>query len=193
MVVTLLYFVSYWLCVDRFFTLLGTIFSFVTSDVHSKLDVLQHHLASDAGENYATVEKMIEYEVASGMATRLETSGEHPSGSRTLLRLHRALEFLLLLFRELAQSSADGAESFSALVGRAYTATLANHHSWVVRGAVSVALYAVPSRSSLVRRLDPEGSEERIVDDLNATVLAMQPVYDQVQTLYADSDLLELS
>jgi len=170
---------------------MGTIFSFVTSDVHSKIGILQDHLSSEAGEHYETVEKMVQYEVGSGIIARPEKSGEQPSGSRTLLRLHRALEFLILLFRELAQS-ADGAESFSALVGRAYGATLANHHSWVVRSAVYVALYAVPSRSTLVHRLDPEGSEERLIDQLNAAVLAMQPVYDHVQSLYADSDLLQL-
>jgi len=174
---------------NRFFSVMGTIFSFVTSDVHSKLAILQHHLDSKAGEHYVTVEKMIQYEVASGMT---EQAGVQPSGSRTLLRLHRALEFLILLFCELAKSSADSAESFSTVVGRAYSTTLANHHPWVVRSAVTVALYAVPSRGSLVRRLDQEGSEERIVDQLNAAVLAMQPVYDRLQTLYTDNNLLYL-
>lgn len=97
-----------------------------------------------------------------------------------------------MLFRELSHSTAESSESFSALVGRSYTATLANHHSWVVRSAVSVALYAVPSRSSLVRRLDPEGSEERIIEKLNAAVVAMQPVYDRIQSLYAENDILQL-
>ena len=169
---------------------MGTIFSFVTSDVRSKIAILQRRLASEAGEHYKTVEKMIQYEVACGITARTK-SGEE-SGSRTMLRLHRALEFLILLFREMAKSSADGAESFSALVGRCYGATLANHHPWVVRSGVYVALYAVPSRSSLVQRLDADGSEERIVSQLNAAVLAMQPVYDRLQTLYSDNDLLQL-
>lgn len=169
---------------------MGTIFSFVTSDVHSKINILQYYLASEeAGDHYRTVEEMIQYEVANGIAG---VDGEQPSGSRTLLRLHRAVEFLILLFRELAQSSADSTESFSTLVGRAYSATLANHHSWLVRSGISVALYAVPSRSSLVRRLDREGSEERIINQLNAAVVEMQPVYDQIQTLYADNNLLQL-
>jgi len=171
---------------------MGTIFSFVVSDVHSKIAILQHHLTSDAGDHYKTVENMIQYEVTNGITERKAKGDEQPSGSRTLLRLHRALEFLILLFRELAQSSANSAESFSALVGRTYGATLANHHPWVVRSAVSVALYAVPSRSNLIRRLDPEESEERIVDQLNAAILAMQPVYDHLQTLYSDNNLLKL-
>jgi len=175
-------------CVTRFFNLMGTIFSFVTSDVNSKLSILQYHLASEAGDHYKTVEEMIQYEVANGITTESIKSGKQPSGSRTLLRLHRALQFLILLFCELAQSS----ESFSTVVGEAYNATLANHHPWVVRSAVSVALYAVPSRSSLIQRLDSEGSEERIADQLNAAVLAMQPVYDRIQTLYTDNDLLQL-
>ena len=175
---------------SRFFSIIGTIFSFVTSDVHSKLAILQYHLTSEAGTHYETIEKMIEFEVANGISA--DSAGGQPSGSRTLLRLHRALEFIILLFSELAQSSAESTESFSTLVGRAYTATLANHHSWVIRSAVFVALYAVPSRSTLVHRLDSEGSDERIINQLNAAVLAMQPVYDRVQTLYSDNDLLQL-
>jgi len=171
---------------------MGTIFSFVTSDVHNKIANLRHHLASDVGEHYTTVEKMIEYEVANGIIVESNISSEEQSGSRTLLRLHRALEFLILLFYELAQSSADSTESFSTLVGRAYSATLANHHPWIVRSAVYIALYAVPSRSSLVQRLDPDGSDERIIEQLNAAVLAMQPVYDRVQALFSDNDLLQL-
>ena len=160
--------------------------------MQNKLAILQHHLESDVGDHYKTVEKMIEYEVANGVtASSADASGQE-SGSRTLLKLHRALEFLILLFSEMAQSSADGTETFSALVARAYNATLANHHPWYVRSAVAVAVYAVPSRSSLVQRLDHEGSEERIIDQLNAAVLAMQPVYDRVQTLYAENDLLQL-
>jgi len=170
---------------------MGTIFSFVSSDVHSKIATLQHHMASDVGHHYTAVEKMVEYEVASGITAGM-SSGQ-PSGTRTLLRLHRAMEFLILLFYEMAQSSADSAETFSALVGRAYNATLANHHPWVVRSAVSVALYAVPSRSSLVQRLDPDGSEKRIIDQLNAAVLAMQPVYDRVQDLFSANGLLQLA
>jgi len=176
----------------RFFAVMGKMFSFITSDVHNKLATLQHYLASDVGDHYRTVDKMIEYEVANGITVEPETSGRQPSGSRTLLRLHRALEFLILLFYEMAQSSANSSESFSALVRRAYRATLANHHPWVVRSAVSVALHAVPSRSSLVQRLDPEGSEERIIGQLNAAVLAMQPVYDHVQALFSDNDMLQL-
>jgi len=171
---------------------MGTIFSFVTSDVRSKLAILQHHLASDVGAQYVTVEKMIEYEAANGIATEAEEASKQPSGARTLLRLHRALEFLIVLFRELALSSANSTESFSTLVGRAYNSTLANYHPWIVRSTVSVALYAVPSRSSLVQRLDPDGSEERIIDQLNAAVQAMQPVYDRIQTLFNDSDMLQL-
>ena len=171
---------------------MGSVFSFVTSDVHSKMATLRHHLASDVGDHYTTVERMIQYEVSNGITVGSGISGGQPSGSRTLLRLHRALEFLILLFSELAQSSADSTESFSALVGRAYGATLANHHPWVVRSAVYVALYAVPSRRSLVRRLDPDGSEERIVDQLKVAVVAMRPVYDRVQALFSDSDLLQL-
>lgn len=51
----------------RFFSIMGTIFSFVSSDVHSKLSSLRQHLSSEAGEHYKTVEGMVQYEVANGI------------------------------------------------------------------------------------------------------------------------------
>ena len=176
----------------RIFDGMGKVFSFVTSDVHEKIGILQHHLASDVGAHYTTVERMIEYEVANGITTSGISRGQ-PSGSRTLLRLHRALKFLILLFSEIAKWPASSTEKFSALTWHAYDATLAQHHPWIVRGLVQCALYtSAPSRSSLFRRMDPAGSQEQINDQLNAAVLAMQPVYDCVQASYKNKDLLQL-
>jgi len=169
---------------------MGPIFSFIVTEVNSKLDILEHHLASEAGEHYRTVEEMIQYEVANGIITRSPEPGEQPSGSRTLLRLHRALQFITLFCCELAQ--ADGTETFSAIAERAYSATLATHHEWVLSSLVSASLNALSTLSSFFRRVSPEGSDEQVVDQLNTAVLAMQPVYDRIQTLYSDNGLLQL-
>jgi len=71
----LCYFASYCTCMCRFFAVMGKMFSFITSDVHNKLATLQHYLASDVGDHYRTVDKMIEYEVANGITVEPETSG----------------------------------------------------------------------------------------------------------------------
>lgn len=72
----------------RFFTLMGTVFGFVSKDLKAKMDILIEFLKdSEQSENYYSVKKMIEYE----KEKELLNKKDHVSGSRTLLRLHRGL------------------------------------------------------------------------------------------------------
>lgn len=68
---------------------MGSVFSFVSSDVRSKIDILYGLRASDTEElkNFETFKTMLEYEKE---AQLLNQKG-YVSGSRTLLRLHRGL------------------------------------------------------------------------------------------------------
>ena len=59
-------------------------FSFVSSDVNAKIEILKAKLASNP-RDYKTVKKMVSFEV-SGKLTNVKDSG-----CRTLLRLNRAL------------------------------------------------------------------------------------------------------
>ena len=54
--------------------------------------------ASDLSEHYSTIDGMLKYETDSGLADsgHSPSGGKLPSGARTLLRLHRALEFVIL-------------------------------------------------------------------------------------------------
>jgi hypothetical protein len=59
----------------------------VGSDVKSKLEILESYRAGETRSDYETVEKMLEFEKSTDYITKNKES----SGSRTLLRLHRAL------------------------------------------------------------------------------------------------------
>ena len=67
--------------------MLGTVFSFVGSDVNSKIEILQGYRGGENGPHYETIEKMLQFEKSTGYINTNKDS----SGSRTLLRLHRAL------------------------------------------------------------------------------------------------------
>jgi len=174
---------------------MGSLFSFITSDVNSKSDILRQHVTSAVGANYMTVRQMMTYEIGLGLPNTWPNK-QLPSGSRTLLRLHRALAFITRLFADLAMSpspdSSGVTESFSTVVSRAYDATLAPYHSWLVRKGVGVALYALPSRHAMLQRMNNDGSEEEIVQKLVEAVAVMTPVYDHVQALYVENGLLAL-
>lgn len=179
---------------NRFLNSLGSLFSFITSDVNSKVDILRQHISSPDGDNYATVKLMISHEIGLGLPSKWPGK-QLPSGSRTLLRLHRALAFISRLFSDLAGSQSqndDVQENFSTLVSRAYDATLAPYHPWLVRKGVAIALYALPSRRAMLQRMKNDGTEEQIVQKLRDAVVAITPVYDHVQSLFADNCLLDL-
>jgi len=68
---------------------MGSVFSFVSSDVRTKIDILYALRAKDTEEveHFSTFRTMLEYEKE---AQLLNQKG-YVSGSRTLLRLHRGL------------------------------------------------------------------------------------------------------
>lgn len=171
----------------RFFDLLGSVFAFVTSDVQSKIKILQQYLISENARYYGTVRSMINHEVTNNL-TRVQ--GNPPSGSRTLLRLHRALNFIIRLFGDL--KSMNDSDKISAVTFKAYDETLAQHHTWIVRKAVGLAVYAMPSRQGLSEKMIHGGTEEQLKKLLGDFVEEVQPVYDSIQSVYADNELLDL-
>lgn len=75
------------ICFERFFSLMGTVFGFVSSDVHSKIEILEEFRKRDHFERFATFDSMLNYEKTTGLLNK----SDYVSGSRTLLRLHRGL------------------------------------------------------------------------------------------------------
>jgi Glycolipid transfer protein (GLTP) len=67
--------------------LMGKLFGFVSSDIKTKLDLLEEMRKKDTDGNMKTVKKMITYEKEEGL---LQKKG-YVSGSRNVLRLHRGL------------------------------------------------------------------------------------------------------
>lgn len=70
---------------------------------------------------------MVSYEINSGAIKH----SNPPSGSRTLLRLHRALEFVSMFFHRLAV--VDFKEKMTSLAQDCYEQTLSKHHGFLVR------------------------------------------------------------
>lgn len=79
--------ISLLLFFKRFFQLMGTVFGFVSSDVRSKIEILEAHRQKDNAEQFESFAKMMEYEKSSSLLDKKD----YVSGSRTLLRLHRGL------------------------------------------------------------------------------------------------------
>lgn len=66
---------------------MGKIFSFVGSDVKTKIEILEELRCKDKDGNITSVKKMILYETKEELLKKKD----YVSGCRTLLRLHRGL------------------------------------------------------------------------------------------------------
>lgn len=68
---------------------MGTVFGFVSSDVKSKIEILEdfRHSSNESADKFITFNAMMEYEKTTGLLNK----SDYVSGSRTLLRLHRGL------------------------------------------------------------------------------------------------------
>ncbi|XP_005100179.1 ceramide-1-phosphate transfer protein [Aplysia californica] len=169
----------------KLFRLFGTIFSFVTSDVEEKIGILRDFRKAENAESYKTIQSMLDYEVANS----LTNMKKRPSGARTLLRLHRALEFISALLMKIRDT--DNSVKFSSVATKAYDETLAKHHPWLVKKAVHVAMYMLPSRPDLLNKMSIEDSNAGkarmtdLIDELNV-------IYNITQKLYEKDNLLDL-
>ncbi|XP_020897268.1 ceramide-1-phosphate transfer protein-like [Exaiptasia diaphana] len=171
------------LCI--FFDSLGSVFGFITSDVRDKIGILKHHRSNENGKNYDMVKRMFDFEVEKNL-TAAQT--KPLSGSRTLLRLHRALAFTVLFMKGLSEAS-DKDDS-SKLAADAYNETLARYHPWLIRKAALLAMYTLDNVGDMIKKASGgNANEEEAKKLLKEGVDAIQPVYDATEALYTSYDL----
>eukprot|EP00050_Salpingoeca_kvevrii_P021396 m.109990 g.109990 ORF g.109990 m.109990 type:complete len:217 (-) comp9327_c0_seq1:31-681(-) len=165
---------------SEFLRTLGTVFSFITKDIDSKVEILEAFLDQHS-EDAETLNKMLQYEV-----DRNITNTKKPSASRTLLRLHRALAFVALFLEKFVESEEQSRPS--SLAQDAYNQTLSKHHAWLIRKSVGVALHALPSHEGLTDRIY---GEDRSIDkdSVRRTIKIMDDIFQNVEGLFTQHDL----
>ncbi|XP_070552612.1 ceramide-1-phosphate transfer protein-like [Ptychodera flava] len=172
----------------RFFDLLGPIFGFVAKDLRDKIDTLQQHQKSDHHHHYRTVQSMMKFEVENKYAKGKLPNGSR-SGSRLLMRLHRPLQFITEFMRRFRDS--DDTEKIPTMAMEVYHRTLAKHHMWIIRKMAGVAVYTLPGRRKLMETLCKQ-EPEKVVELITPVVDAIQIIYDEIEELYKQYDLLQL-
>merc|ERR1719427_1912461 len=80
-------------------------------------------------------------------------------GSRTLLRLHRALNFTMLLLERLAHVEDD--QNVGSLAASAYSESLAKFHPWFVRQPGKLAMYTLSNRKVFLQTIMPGHKMEK--------------------------------
>lgn len=183
------HYITSWKGLARFLNSLGTVFSFISKDVISKLCIMEHLRNSPQRDHYTSLQSMVAYEVGNGLVD-LNRRSHHPdSGCRTVLRLHRALHWLQLFLEGLRTSPEDARTSTLGL--DSYNSSLAAYHPWIVRQAVTLAFYTLPSRKAFLEAMNV-GSPDEALQMLGEALPFIKQVYDISQRLYTENSLLDL-
>ena len=164
----------------RFFKLTGPVFTFVARDLSKKISVVHGHLRSNQGASYQSLQSMIEYELNNGTATA------KGSGTRTMLRLHWALEFIIEFMDKLRFVTGD--TKTSKLVYDIYHKTLYNHHPWWTQKLAYLAVHTLPSIKVLIDIMCKQVYEEVKVL-LSDIVEVGRPILNYTTALYAKHKL----
>ncbi|KAK6990336.1 ceramide-1-phosphate transfer protein [Biomphalaria glabrata] len=168
----------------RFFKLTGQIFSFVARDLEKKMKAIEYHLNSQHGNSYKTVQSMVAFEVQNKTAL---VKHPHAAGTRTLIRLHQALEFILAFMIRIREG--DEHELMSKLAWEVYIETLYQHHGWFTRKLAALAVYMLPTKKQLIDVMCKH-DYDRVMELVQQVVETGQPVYNMIQEVLKSNDLL---
>lgn len=167
----------------KFFALMGTVFGFVSSDVKEKVHILEKlRQQQENPDKFETVQTMMEYEQSSNLLDKKD----YVSGSRTLLRLHRGLDFIYTFLKALGELESENAKT-NGVCQKAYDETLAQFHPWIIRKGAGVAMYALPNRDQLLEKVCMNAGEALVL--LPDMLCVTRKVYDRTQELYTKYDL----
>ncbi|KAG5838097.1 ceramide-1-phosphate transfer protein [Anguilla rostrata] len=182
-------YVAGWRGLVRFMNSLGSVFSFISKDAVSKIQIMVNHRNGENGAQYTTIQSMVKYELDNGLVDLTKRGSFPESGCRTLLRLHRALRWLELFLERLRTSTEDG--KTSVMCSEAYNESLAQFHPWIIRKASGVAFCALPGRPTFFEVMNV-GPPEQVVAMLGDALPLISEVYQLTQDLYSQHNLLDI-
>lgn len=155
------------------FGCLGIAFKFAERDYVSKVKDL-----TEVSNDITTLQSLIELDLK---ADCVKEPGSH---SRNLLRVKRGLDMVRVLFQGIVDSEED---SLRHSASRAYAQVFAPYHSFPIRAAVAAGLFAIPTKSQLLNKLNEDENSAR--DLMQDYVAAVDPVIKYVDGLFLSRGL----
>ncbi|XP_001950705.1 ceramide-1-phosphate transfer protein [Acyrthosiphon pisum] len=167
----------------KFCSQLGGLFGFVVSDLEDKIGLL-NRLVTEDEQHFSTVQSMITHEISK----ELVFSGR--SGSITLLRLHRGLEFIILFMSKLVGLQPNDSTTHSAQ--EAYSQTLAKHHSWLIRNGALFAMNFLPCQKDLYNQTLGDAPAEETLNTMPEMISKASMVHERVNNLLSSYEILNI-
>ena len=152
--------------------------------------ILSGHRQGPAGDKYISVQSMVDYEVSNKVIEKSVPKKGLPNGCRSLLRLNRALEFIMGFLEILQNTNSD--VPLTTAVHNCYKATLAKHHAWIIQKGVNLALYTLPTKENLIRMLSEGEGEGEFSSKACVMVDKLKVVYGSVHRCYEANNIQDL-
>ncbi|KAK8955067.1 hypothetical protein KSP39_PZI002927 [Platanthera zijinensis] len=159
--------------VSILFSCLGIAFKFAEMDYVSKVEDLR-----EASKSISTLQSMLELDIKGNCVRQ---GGSH---SRNLLRVKRGIDMVKVLFEEILSANVN---SLKDPASAAYSKVFAPHHGWAIRKAVAAGMYALPSRSQLLKKLNEDDESARI--EMQKYITSSKSVIGYVEELFLSREL----
>jgi hypothetical protein len=173
--------------ISKFLNCLGTVFMFVTTDINDKIRLLDGYL-KEKPEHYTTIHSLVRYEHSANMLHKPH-SASRKNAARNILRLHRALLFIYKFLERLYSAEANAKSPH--ICTEVYEATLAKHHSWMVRQAAKLGMYTLPRREALIELMikDRESHDQT---KFTVFIQTVEKTFTITQCIYEKYEILDL-
>uniref|UniRef100_M8ATP3 Glycolipid transfer protein domain-containing protein 1 n=1 Tax=Aegilops tauschii TaxID=37682 RepID=M8ATP3_AEGTA len=132
----------------------------------------------EASKTISTLPSMVELDIQKGTVRQ---AGSH---TRNLLRVKRGIDMVKVLFEQILVTEGN---SLKDAASKAYAQVFAPHHGWAIRKAVGAGMYALPSKSQLLKKLNEDENSARA--QMQSFVRSSGPVILYVEDLFTSKNL----
>ncbi|KAF9522362.1 glycolipid transfer protein domain-containing protein [Crepidotus variabilis] len=153
----------------QMFDLFGSgVFGFIQADLKSNINGVRTRYEAQP-DRCGTLEDLV----------RSASSDPNQTAIPCLVRLMRGLSLTCKALQHMQQ---DRGAELHVCFRRAYDDVLKQHHSWVIRSIVYVAIRAVPYRDDFYSKIAQGGSREKLDDALNKWLVGLDRIVQHMIT-----------
>ncbi|KDP34943.1 hypothetical protein JCGZ_09231 [Jatropha curcas] len=159
--------------VSPLFGCLGIAFKFAEMDYVAKVRDL-----AESSKSIGSLQALLDRDIQENCVKK---AGSH---SRNLLRVKRGIDMVKVLFEQILVTEGN---SLKDPASRAYAQVFAPHHGWAIRKAVAAGMYALPTKSQLLNKLNEDETSAKI--QMEYFIAASAPVILYIDKLFLSREL----
>uniref|UniRef100_A0A7N0T488 Glycolipid transfer protein domain-containing protein n=1 Tax=Kalanchoe fedtschenkoi TaxID=63787 RepID=A0A7N0T488_KALFE len=159
--------------VSPLFGCLGIAFKFAEMDYVAKVADL-----AEASKSIDTLQAILDHDMEGGSVRK---AGSH---TRNLLRVKRGVDMVRVLFEQILQIEEN---SLRGPASTAYAKVFAPYHGWAIRKAVAAGMYALPTKSQLLNKLNENEVSAKI--EMQSYVASSAAVVAYIDQLFHSKNL----